>query len=339
MEKMNTEEKELRTRVLVGLSGGKHSYMAAYLLKIQKYDVMAATVVQDSNQETKCSINSEELQEVKDFCKRLGIPHFIIDGNEPFGEFVQEKWISSHLEGRPWSSRCGHCQNFRMELLYQKMKELDAEFLSTGHFAKIIKMDSGHFHVHSVHDLKIDQSAIVQKLSVDIKAALILPLASMGMIELEKLSEHFSLKNIEDKKIDCFSGEDSNRILQDYSKPIREEEENHSPLTVNQVSQEEKVPERISVKLGQVDWAWGMKKGSPFKGFIYQGDSSIPVRVYPKTLSGLWIECEVPWEVGAGEEIAIYQKKGGGAKLLLEGVISLKTQAPLENEEEKVWTF
>ena len=42
MEKMNTEGKELRTRVLVGLSGGKHSYMAAYLLKIQKYDVMAA---------------------------------------------------------------------------------------------------------------------------------------------------------------------------------------------------------------------------------------------------------------------------------------------------------
>lgn len=336
---MNTEGKELRTRVLVGLSGGKHSYMAAYLLKIQKYDVMAATVVQDHNRETKCSVNAEELQEIKDFCKRLGIPHFLIEGNEAFTELVQEKWISSRIEARPWSARCGSCQSFRMELLYQKMRELDAQFLSTGHFAKIIKMDSGHFHVHSVHDLKLDQSAVIQMFADEIKASLILPLASMGMIELEKLSEHFSLKNIEDENRECFVGEESAQILQSYSRLVGERQENTPNQSTTQVTPEEKVPEKISVKLGQVAWAWGMKKGSPFKGFINQKDVSIPVRIYPKTLSGLWIECESPWEVELGEEIEVYQKKGGGAKLLLEGVISLKTQSPLESEEEKVWTF
>ena len=337
MEKMNTEEKELRTRALVGLSGGKHSYMAAYLLKIQKYDVMAATVVQDSNLETKCSINNEKLQEIRDFCKRLGIPHFVIDGNEPFQEFVQEKWISSHIERHPWSARCGSCQSLRMELLYQKMEELDAHVLSTGHCAKIIKMDSGHFHIHSVHDLKLDQSPIIQMLPHHIKAALVLPLATMGVIELEKLSEHFSLKNIEEKLVTCFSGEESARILESYSIALVEEENASVPIV--SATPEEEVPKKIGVKLGQVEWAYGMKKGSPFKGFINYNNQSIEVRIYPKTLMSLWIECEVPWEIGLGEEVEIYQKKGGGAKLLLEGVISLKTQSPLENEEEKVWTF
>lgn len=339
MGKMNTVEKELRTRVLVGLSGGKHSYMAAYLLKIQKYEVMAATVVQDANRETKCSVSEEQLQEIKNFCKRLGIPHFVINGTEKFSELVQEKWISSHIEARPWSQKCGHCQIFRMELLEEKMRELDAEFLSTGHFSKIIKVDSGHFHIHSVHDLKLDQSFIVQMLPASIKARLILPLASMGMMELEKLSEHFVLRDIKDKVIDCFSGEESARLLQDYGKLVGVRQENHSSSKTPQTSQEEEVPEKICVKLVQVDWAWGMKRGAPFKGFINQNDSSIAVRIYPKTLCSLWIECEVPWDITIGENVEVYQKKGGGAKLLLSGVISLKTQAPLEIEEEKVWTF
>lgn len=337
MEKVNTEEKELRTRVLVGLSGGKNSFMAAYLLKIQKYEVLAATIVQDSNLEVKCSVTASELEEIKDFCHKLGIPHYTIEGNESFLENVQEKWISSQIEKLPWSSRCTGCQINRLELLFQKMIELDAEFMSTGHFGKIIKTDTDQFHIHSVHDLKIDQSYILHKLSPEILSRMLLPLASMGTIELEKLSEHFSLTRYTSKEMTCFSGPISNKLLESYSSLIEPSTvEVEKPSTY---SSREVPPQSTQLKLNKVKWSFGMKKGAPFKGFVYFNGQSLEVTVFPKTLSSLWLECEKELDFIPGQEIEIFQKKGGGAKLLLSGVISLKTLTPIGEEAPIDWSF
>jgi len=328
MENLIDKDGEKKT-VIIGLSGGPSSFIAAYLLKIQKYDLIGVTILQKSNSDTKCFISEDALKKIKDFCLRLNIPHHTVEADEEYIEKVQNTWVSKKIEALPWPSSCTPCHQFRMRILYLKMLELNGTHMSTGHFAKIFKGEYG-VTVHSNHDLSLDQSSILHRLPSEILSSLILPLSSLGKVEMEKLIHNFSLAQKVDQSVTCFEGNSQGRLLEEFSHFIESEEVLASEET--NFSQEE-------IKLSHVLWSQEVDRSSPFVAFINTETQSIKVTVYPKTLKSAWIELSAPYRFIEGEELTLYNKKGGGSKLILTGIIEFMDSSRREEAEALEFFF
>lgn len=218
MDAYNPERAARKERIVVGLSGGFDSAVAAYLLKIQKYEVFGVTVAVgwdqfkgDKSATLSCHISEQRLDTIAAFCQQLNIPHYVVKATSEFQEDVVEAWMSARVTGRH-SNACWNCHELRMNILYQKMKELEAMHLATGHYAKIFHHE-GHdtYYVHSSNDEENDQSGVLSHLPLDLLKHLILPLSDLQKKEVLKLAENFGLGAVE-KKLkmhECFPQTDS----------------------------------------------------------------------------------------------------------------------------------
>ena len=202
-----------RERVVVALSGGINSLVAAYLLKIQKYDLIGVTVAlnwdnykEDASGVISCQLSKNQLDNIKKFCHQLGIPHFVVKASDEFQEEVVAKWLGHRMTGTK-PNPCWNCHELRMRLLCAKMVELDAKNLATGHLAKLFRHEAHHsVYVHSSNDELHDQSSFLSRLPHEVLEKIILPLSDLQQKEVDKLAENFGLVP-ESKKIkihDCF---------------------------------------------------------------------------------------------------------------------------------------
>lgn len=185
--------------VIVGLSGGLNSAVAAMLLKIQKIDLIAVTIQGSAPyganpaKNFACHIDANKLQKIKDFCHSLNIPHHIVMADDLFAEKVTERWISQKICGAI-KDQCFSCHKMRMMMLYEKMIECEAERIVTGHFAKVYtNPTTSEVSISSANDEFHDQSALLSMVPKEILAKLVLPLSDLSTKEVTKLAENFSL--------------------------------------------------------------------------------------------------------------------------------------------------
>jgi tRNA-specific 2-thiouridylase len=216
------ERESRKSRIVIGLSGGLNSMVVAYLLKIQKYDLMGVTISMNWDNypgqvenSLSCHLSTIQIDKIKDFCHQLGIPHFVVKGSDEFKDVVIDSWMSSRLTGTK-SNHCLNCHELRMKLLYQKMVELEAQGLATGHMAKIFKHEAhGSVYVHSSNDEASDQSTLLSRLPHDILNKLILPLSDLQQKEIDKLAENFGISH-QLKKVNFLSCIDSDKDSLNY---------------------------------------------------------------------------------------------------------------------------
>ncbi len=203
-----------KKRIVVGLSGGIDSMVTAYLLKIQKYELIGVTVVnswdnyQGNQSDTlSCLVTPEKIEMIHEFCQQLGIPHQVVKSSNEFQEEVVEGWVASRMVGTLYKP-CWNCHGLRMRILYEKMLQLGADTIATGHFAKLYYHEqSKSVSVHTANDELNDQSALLSRLPNDILISLMLPLSDLQKKEVIKLSENFGLSSL-DKKVkmhQCFT--------------------------------------------------------------------------------------------------------------------------------------
>ena len=198
-----SDNKDRKERVLIGLSASIESLVSAYLLKIQKYDLVAVTVMNswetfssENKQYLSCHLNQERVNVLKEFCLKLGISHHIVEVKDEFREEVIEKWISDKVLGLS-PNHCFNCHDLRMRILFEKKRELNASFLATGHYGKIFQSGNDHsIVVHSSGDEHFDQSHLLSRLPQDILSSLLLPLADISSKEVIKLAENFGIEPI-----------------------------------------------------------------------------------------------------------------------------------------------
>ena len=194
-----------REKVVIGLSGGLDSFVTAYLLKIQKYDLIAVTITSswenwdgDAQNILSCQLKESQLDHIKEFCHKLNIPHYIIKNSSEFREEVVEPWIAARIEGKipcpEWDSHA-----LKMRLLHEKMLELKIKTLATGHFAKIFQQDGGVVFVNSSNDEEHDQSGLLSRLPSNILKSLMLPLSDLTKKEVLKLAENFGVAQDQNK--------------------------------------------------------------------------------------------------------------------------------------------
>lgn len=201
------DQQARKERVVVGLSGGLDSYVTAYLLKIQKYDLIGVTIANhwdelsttQSSGFLSCHLNQEKLDAIKEFCHKLGISHQIIKTSDEFKDAVVDPWVEERLMGK-LPLPCWNCHELRMRTLHQKMLDVGAKFMATGHYAKIFHQDGQYNFIHTSNEEEHDQSALLSRLPQNILSGLILPLSDLSRKEVIKLGQNFGV-NLEEKPL------------------------------------------------------------------------------------------------------------------------------------------
>ena len=132
---------------MIGMSGGVDSSAAAGLLLEQGYDVVGVTFrlwkPQDEWPDLFANKVKDDIADARKVCDHLGIPHHVIDMREEFKRDVIENFVSEYQAGRT-PSPCIVCnQKIKFGLFYEKAKELGADFISTGHYARIDQDKTG----------------------------------------------------------------------------------------------------------------------------------------------------------------------------------------------------
>ena len=127
-------------KVLIGMSGGVDSSVAAFLLKKQGYEVLGATMIlYDEEKIDGGCLSFQAVNDAKKVCDKLGIKHITIGLKKEFKKHVIDNFINSYLNGTT-PNPCVECNKYlKFGALFEKAKALGCDFIATGHYAKVKK--------------------------------------------------------------------------------------------------------------------------------------------------------------------------------------------------------
>jgi tRNA-specific 2-thiouridylase len=211
------------TRVLLGMSGGVDSSVAAYLLKEQGYDVIGVTMKvwpQDcvSRAEDKCC-GPQAVADARGVAHALGIPHYVVDEANEFEKLVIDYFTSEYRAGRT-PNPCVMCnEKLKFGNLLTKARALGASHVATGHYARIEINPDGRAQLRKAVDAKKDQSYFLFSLRQEQLASAILPLGGLTKPEVRALAKKMGLKTYdkEDSQEICFvPGNDYTAFLKSH---------------------------------------------------------------------------------------------------------------------------
>ena len=249
-----------KKKVLLGMSGGVDSSVAAILLKQKGYEVVGITMkLWEDEKCQSCNSLSPEL-DAKKVCDKLGIKHYVVDLKNDFKEHVINDFIAKYVDAKT-PNPCIECNKFfKFGAMYEKAKELGIEYIATGHYAKV-EFDEKYnrYVLKKSASQKKDQSYVLYSISKDILPNVIFPLNEFeNKDDIRKIAK--------DNGLDVASKSDSQDICfipdNDYMRFLNEN------MTENQKKEIIKSGEIVDVKgnirkthEGIIKYTIGQRKG------------------------------------------------------------------------------
>lgn len=202
-------------RVLLGMSGGTDSSVAAMILQEAGYEVTGVTFrFYELNGAT------EYLEDARELAGRLGIEHMTYDAREPFQEKIINYFIEEYMSGRT-PVPCTLCNNYlKWPLLAKIADQMGIYYISTGHYVRRILID-GNYYITFAKDSDKDQSFFLWGLKQDILQRMLLPMGEMTKVEARALAAKRGFAKISTKKDSlgvCFCPVDYRSFLKQYMK-------------------------------------------------------------------------------------------------------------------------
>ena len=206
-------------RVVVAMSGGVDSSVAAALLKQDGYEVIGCTMqLWPANEFGCCGWGA--VTDAKRVAYRLSIPHYVMNFREVFAQKVIAYFCHEYNLGRT-PNPCIRCnQHIKFDVLLRRAKELDADFVATGHYARVeYDEKSGRYLLKRGIDLKKDQSYVLYALNQDQLSHTLLPLGHLTKEKVRHIAQELGLPvadKAESQEI-CFIPDDNYpKFLKEY---------------------------------------------------------------------------------------------------------------------------
>jgi tRNA-specific 2-thiouridylase len=179
-------------RVLVGMSGGVDSSVAALLLKQQGYEVIGVTLNLWSYEDRQEPYNECCSLEVRAVAQQLGIEHHFVDAGKEFKERVVDVFLAEHAQGRT-PSPCGRCNRLvRFPILLELADRFGCDFLATGHHARIVAENEIYYLLTSKDPLK-DQSYFLYGLTQEQLKRILFPVGDLLKSEVWQIAKAHNL--------------------------------------------------------------------------------------------------------------------------------------------------
>ncbi|MGJ3240487.1 MAG: tRNA 2-thiouridine(34) synthase MnmA [Anaerolineae bacterium] len=244
-------------RVVVAMSGGVDSSVAAALLVEQGYEVIGMMMrlwsdeAMGGAEHNRCC-TPEQMADARRIADHLGIPFYVLDTKDVFRSTVVQFFIDAHRDGFT-PNPCMECnRHIRFEFLQQNALALGADYLATGHYARIHQQD-GQFILRTGVDANKDQSYVLSVMGQYELGHAMFPVGEYPKLEVRQLAEKFGLQ-VESKKDSqdlCFLGDNDYReFLQVHAPEMMVE----GPIVLVN-------GEQIGTHNGLVNYTIGQRKG------------------------------------------------------------------------------
>lgn len=199
-------------RILVAMSGGIDSSLAAVLLHEEGYEVIGMTMKTwdyassgASKKETGCC-SLDSINDARNVAVQLGFPHYILDIREEFGDYVIDHFTGEYLEGRT-PNPCVLCNtHIKWDALLRRADRLDCEHIATGHYANLNQANDRFFVSKGVDAWK-DQSYVLWGVSQESLRRTKLPLGHLTKTTIREMAKErgfFDLVNKAESYEICF---------------------------------------------------------------------------------------------------------------------------------------
>lgn len=186
-------------KVMIGMSGGVDSSVAAFLLQKESFEVIGATMKLYNNEDidfvsekTCCSL--DDVLDAKSVCARLGIRHYTLNMTDDFKKEVIERFISAYQNGFT-PNPCIDCNRYmKFSKMLHKAQELEIDYVATGHYARIEKQGDRYILKKAV-DLSKDQSYVLYSLKQEQLKVTKFPLGNYTKQQVREIAEENGFVN------------------------------------------------------------------------------------------------------------------------------------------------
>ena len=188
----------VKEKVIVAMSGGVDSSVAALILHRQGFDVVGLTMRlwshpnEEATQNNKRCCSVEDVDDARRVCNKIGIPHYFMNFEEQFQEHVVDYFVKEYDRGRT-PHPCLACNDkMKFDFLLQRAMFLDAKYIATGHYARIRRSETSVKLLKGLDGHK-DQSYVLFTLGQLELSKLMLPVGEFQKSEIRQMAREAGL--------------------------------------------------------------------------------------------------------------------------------------------------